>query len=145
MARNRATSSNPGVNQRASTASAIASSPCSRTVAARSCHASGSPKRAAVQQSTSFSMRSGASSASRMPTAPPSDRPTNEKVSSPALVEDARGEIADRLHVGHRRAAVSRMLDRHDAASVERRQLRVPHRRRGAERPAEDDGAAHPR
>ena len=97
-----------GVNQSASTASAIASMPHERTVAARCSQFSRVPKRAEVQASTRRSIRSGAFIASHMPTAPPSDRPQNETRSMPALVEDrehAAREPLDRARRADRRGS----------------------------------------
>ena len=100
----------------------------------------GRGKAAAVHASTSRSIRSGASSAICIPTAPPSDKPTNEKRSACTRVENVAREVADVVQLDHRRAAVTRMLDAHDLEVAERSRLRIPHRRRRGEGAAEHDG-----
>ena len=89
-----------------------------------------SPKRADVHASTSRSSRSGASSASRMPTAPPSERPTNENaLGSARVVEHAPREVADvaQLDPSARRRGPG-WSTRTTSKPRERRRLRVPHR-----------------
>ena len=119
--------------------------PAARTTAARSRYCSGLSNRAAVEASTSRSTRSGTVSASCIPTAPPSDRPTNEKVAGRDRAQDVVRELGDVRERDDGSTAVPGMVDPHDVTAVERRQLRLPDRRRRAERAAEDDGAAHPR
>ena len=81
--RQAAVSPNRAVNQRAMTVSAIASTLCSRTVAARSSHCSGGGRYGAVQARTSRDTRS-VFAASHMPTMPPSESPQKAKRSSPS-------------------------------------------------------------
>src|SRR5690606_12486826 len=66
---------NAGVNQRPAAPSATGPTPSGRTGAARSRQGPGSPNRGDVQHSTRLATRSGARSASMVPTAPPSDTP----------------------------------------------------------------------
>ena len=75
---------NSGVNHRPTTVSAIAAIPSVRTVLARSAQTSGGPRYADVQARTSRSTRSGATSASAIPTIPPSETPQSETRSSPS-------------------------------------------------------------
>ena len=84
LARQAGLSPNRGVNQRAMTASAIASTPCSRTVAARSSQCSGGGRYGAVQARTSRRHAGACARASHMPTMPPSERPQKAKRSSPS-------------------------------------------------------------
>ena len=86
--RPRASAGARGVNQRARAASAIAATPCARTVAARSSHCSRGGRLGAVEQRTRRSTRSGASEASHMPTIPPIERPQNETRLDAELVEE---------------------------------------------------------
>ena len=65
----------PAVNQRSTTASAIAAMPPARTAAARWAHTLGGPNLAEVQISAIRSTRSGACAATHMATMPPSESP----------------------------------------------------------------------
>jgi len=81
---------NSGVSQRASTESATTSVlPAPSTCAARSAHASGGGRCAAVQIDTSRSIRSGACAASQIPIIPPIDRPQWDARSTPSVSSSA--------------------------------------------------------
>ena len=80
---------NPGVNQRPSTASAIAPTPSARTVAARSIQLSRGPSCADVQHRTSRSTRSGACAATHMLIIPPIDSPHSDARSIPSRSRSA--------------------------------------------------------
>jgi hypothetical protein len=65
-------------------------------------------------------------------------RPGSASISSGAT--EGVGDLADRDRaVGHRRPAVARQVDAEHAELRERRELRLPHPDRRAERPEEDE------
>ena len=94
------------MNQRASTASAIAPTPSARTVAARSIQPSRGPSWADVQHRTSRSTRSGACAATHMLIIPPIDKPAQRRALDPQAVEQRQqidAEIVDRVRPGRNR------------------------------------------
>ena len=101
---------------------------------------------AACSTSASRSSRSGARSASVMPTAPPSDSPTNVDALDAELVEQLQhvvGQLVDRVRAGRRRraAVAAVVVAQHAELVAEGRRLGVPHLERRAERAREhDDG-----
>ena len=120
------------MNQRPTTTSAIASIPSVRTIArALVSIPAGGPRYADVQERTSRSTRSGAASASAIPTIPPSETPQSETRSSLELVEEREQTVRERLHrarqLGERRRAVAGMVVREDAEVLgERGELPLP-------------------
>ena len=128
-----------GVNQRASTASAIASMPHDRTVAARCSQFSRVPKRAEVQASTRRSMRSGAFIASHIADRTAQRQPAERDAGDLALVEDrkhAERESLDRADgcLAATLAVSGMVVAQHGEVLAERGHLRIPHRVRRAER-----------
>ena len=108
------------------------------------CQCSGGGSAAAVQQSTSRSSRSGAFTASHIPTMPPSESPQNETRSRPSSSSSSRtsaAQVVERVRaVGHRRAAVpTPVVADEPEAGRQSRDLRIPQCVRRPERGREQE------
>ncbi len=132
------------VTQRRATRSATASIPERRTSAARCAHASGGPRRAEVQPTTSRSTRPGAWAASQMRAHPPDRDPAQGRacrIERVEQVDEVVPEVRDLVWPGDgRRATVAAQVESDNPVlATERLHERSPDRHGAPERVDEHD------